>query len=94
MTLTKLKKLINFCNDLIIKNNDKVKGLCSYFEYKGVQYYASLIWTNDKGADFAVFPALDTSVKSWTSIYQTNDVDLVTKREFRECVFNFLVNLK
>lgn len=93
MTLSKIEKLINFCNELIVQRNDTLKGLCSYFEYKGVQYYASFIWTNDLGADFAVFPALDRSVKSWKSLYRNNDASLITVKEFRECVFNFLISL-
>lgn len=93
MTLSKINKLVNFCNEIVVKQNPTIKGLCSYFEYKGVQYYASFIWTNELGPDFAVFPALDKSVKSWTSIYRNNDASLVTVKEFRECIFNFLVSL-
>lgn len=93
MKLAQIEKLINFCNEVIIQRNDECKGLCAYFEYKGIQYYASLIWDNHKGADFAIFPALDKSVKSWNSLYHTNEVDLVTNKEFRECVFNFLISL-
>ena len=93
MTLSKLEKLINFCNELIVQRNEELKGLCSYFDYKGKSYYASLIWTNNNGADFAVFPALDKSVASWKSLYQTDEVDLVNIRDFKECVFNFLVSL-
>lgn len=93
MTLSKINKLVNFCNEIVVKQNYALKGLCSYFEYKGVQYYASFIWTNELGADFAVFPALDESVTSWKSIYRNNDASLVTVKEFRECIFNFLISL-
>lgn len=93
MKLSQIEKLINFCNELNVQRNESLKGLCSYFEYKGEQYYASLIWDVHKGCDFAVFPALDRNVKSWKSLYHTNEVDLVTNKEFRECVFNFLISL-
>lgn len=93
MRLAQIEKLINFCNELNVQRNESLKGLYSYFEYKGEQYYASLIWDNHKGADFAIFPALDRNVKSWRSLYRTNEVDLVTNKEFRECVFNFLITL-
>lgn len=93
MKLSQIEKLINFCNEITIRRNDDTRGLCAYFEYRNKQYYASLLWDNHTGADFAVFPALDNSVKSWKSIYHTAEVDLVSNREFRECIFNFLLTL-
>ena len=94
MVLSKIEKLQNFCNKLIIQRNNTGKGLCSYFEYRGNQYYASFIWDNCKGGDFAIFPALDKSVLSWTSLYRITEINLIDIKHFKECVFNYLNSLK
>ena len=92
MKTTKNEKLVNFCDKLIIKSINANRGLASYFEYKDKQYYASFIFSNETGPDFAVFPALDKSVTSWKPLYKAapNTLD---KESFKYEVFNFIFNV-
>jgi len=93
MKLTQIEKLVNFCNKVTIENNEDTRGLCAYFEYKDKQYYISMVFTNDNGPDCMIFPALDRSVASWRYLYHTNDIEEVSKKNIRQCIFDFLSNV-
>lgn len=96
MTLLETEKLTNFCNNIIVRNNPETRGVMAYFEYKDKQYYASLCFIQNIGAEVGIFAACDDYVTSWDYLYcrHPNDVNVKTLREHIYYFLESLNNIK
>ena len=92
MTLLETEKLTNFCNNIIVRNNPETRGVMAYFEYKDKQYYASLCFIQNVGAEVGIFAACDDYVTSWDYLYR-NYPDEVSIKNLRFHIFKFLESL-
>lgn len=85
------RKKIKLDNSMItVKENTSTKGLCAYFKYKDLEFYADLCFIPFVNKNqFSVYQAKNNEVISWNELFTIDDVKLITKENVLKCIEEF-----